>query len=98
MQKTLPTRFRMLVAAALLARLELLFTPPMAHAHDVLVESDPEIGSTVDTAPTEVRLSCSGTPLSGLGVTNLIRVTDAHDNAWQDVKDTFDSQELSDMI
>lgn len=95
MQKTLPTRFRMLVAAALLTGLGLLFTPPMAHAHDVLVESDPEIGSTVDTAPTEVRLRFSGTPLSGEGLTNLIRVTDAQDNQWQDGEVSIDGYELS---
>lgn len=83
MQKILSTRAGVLFAM-LLTALGLVLAPSPAHAHDVLVESTPEIGSTVETTPTEVRLRFSGTPLTGQGLTNLIRVTDAQGNQWQD--------------
>lgn len=94
MQKTLSTRFSIWVAA-LLTGIGLLLTPHVAYAHDVLIESEPEIGSTVDTTPTEVRLRFSGTPLSGEGLANLIRVTDAQDNQWQDGEVTVEGYELA---
>lgn len=83
MQKTLTTQLG-LVLAALLASASLLLMPQTANAHDVLTGSTPETGSTVETSPDEVRLQFSGQPLSGQGLTNLIRVTDDQGNQWQD--------------
>lgn len=83
MQKTLTTRLGF-VLAALLATASLLLVPSVANAHDVLTGSTPETGSTVETTPDKVRLQFSGQPLSGQGLTNLIRVTDEQGNQWQD--------------
>lgn len=70
--------------AALLTGLALLLAPLPAHAHDVLVDSTPEVGATVETTPAEVRLQFSGQPLDGKGLANIIQVTDAQGNQWQD--------------
>lgn len=94
MQKTLTTRLGVWFAA-LLTTLGLVLAPQLAHAHDVLVESTPEVGSTVETSPTEVRLRFSGQPLSGEGLANLIRVTDAQGNQWQDGEPAVEGFELA---
>src|SRR5690625_3706480 len=83
MQQTVSTRFGVWFTV-LLVSLGLLWAPSTAHAHDVLVESTPEVGSTTETTPTEVRLRFSGTPLTGEGLTNLIRVSDEDGNQWHD--------------
>ena len=94
MQKTLPTRLPVWIAA-LLTSLALLWAPSVAHAHDVLVESTPEVGGTTETAPSEVRLRFSGTPLAGQGLTNLIIVTDADGNEWHDGDVAVEGYELA---
>lgn len=94
MQKTLTTRISLWMVA-LLTAIGLVAAPQLAHAHDVLIESDPEIGSTLDTTPTDIRLRFSGTPLSGQGLTNLILVTDAQGNQWQDGQVAVEGYELS---
>ncbi|HJF15408.1 MAG TPA: copper resistance protein CopC [Enteractinococcus helveticum] len=94
MQKTLTTRLGVWFAA-LMITLGLVLAPQLAHAHDVLIESTPEVGSTVETTPAEVRLRFSGTPLTGEGLTNLIRVTDAQGNQWQDGDPTVEGYDLA---
>ncbi|HEY4536231.1 MAG TPA: copper resistance CopC family protein [Enteractinococcus sp.] len=94
MQKTLTTRFS-IWCAVFLAALGLALTPQLAHAHDVMVESSPEVGSTLEQTPTEVRLRFSGAPLSGEGLANLIRVTDAQGNQWQDGEVLVEGYELA---
>lgn len=94
MQKTLSTRFGMLFAV-LLTGVGLLLAPSSAHAHDMLVESTPEVGSSVDTTPTEVRLRFSGIPLSGQGLTNVIQVTDAQGNQWHNGDLAVEGYELA---
>lgn len=94
MQKTLPTRFSVWIAL-LLTSLAMLWAPSAAHAHDVLVESTPEVGSTTETTPSEVRLRFSGTPLTGEGLTNLILVTDAEGNQWHDGEVSVEGYELA---
>ena len=94
MQKTLTTRLGVWFAA-LLTTIGLVLAPQLAHAHDVLVESTPEVGSTLEETPAEVRLRFSGTPLSGEGLANLIRVTDAQGNQWQDGEPVVEGYELA---
>lgn len=94
MQKTLTTRLGFIVAAMLTA-LGLMLTPQIANAHDVLTGSEPETGSTVETTPEEVRLQFSGQPLTGEGLTNLIRVTDEQGNQWQDGEVAVEGYDLS---
>lgn len=95
MQKTLTTRLRVWFAAALMTTLGLMLVPQLAHAHDVLIESTPEVGGTVDETPAEVRLRFSGTPLTGEGLANLIRVTDVQGNQWQDGEPVVEGYELA---
>lgn len=94
MQHTVSTRFGLWLAV-LLTAVGLMAAPSSAHAHDVLVESTPETGSTVETTPEEVRLRFSGTPLAGEGLTNLIRVTDDQGNQWQDGEVVVEGYELA---
>ena len=94
MQKTLSTRFSVWFVV-LLTALGLMLAPSSAHAHDVMVESTPEVGSTVETTPEEVRLQFSGTPLTGQGLTNIIRVTDTQGNQWQDGEVAVEGYELA---
>ena len=94
MQKTRTTRLAVWFAA-LLITFGLVLAPQLAYAHDVLVESNPEVGSTVETTPAEVRLRFSGTPLSGEGLANLIRVSDAQGNQWQDGDPAVEGFELA---
>lgn len=92
--RSVSTRFGVWLATLLIA-VGLLAAPSSAHAHDVLVESTPEMGSTVETSPAEVRLRFSGTPLDGEGLSNLIRVTDDQGNQWQDGEATVEGYELA---
>lgn len=94
MHTTRTTRFT-LWFAALCTVFGIALTPQLAHAHDVLVESTPEIGSSVADTPSEVRLRFSGTPLSGEGLANLIVVTDHQGNQWQDGEVAVDGYELA---
>jgi|SRR5690625_814336 len=94
MQQTVSTRFGVWFTV-LLVSLGLLWAPSTAHAHDVLVESTPEVGSTTETTPTEVRLRFSGTPLTGEGLTNLIRVSDEDGNQWHDGDVQVEGYELA---
>lgn len=94
MQQTVPTRFAALLAV-LFTSVALLWAPTSAHAHDVLVESTPEVGESTETTPSEVRLRFSGTPLTGEGLTNLILVTDADGNQWHDGEVAVEGYELS---
>lgn len=94
MHTTRTTRFALFIAA-LCTMFGLALTPQLAHAHDVLVESTPEIGSSVEQTPAEIRLRFSGTPLSGEGLANLIRVTDAQGNQWQDGEVAVEGYELA---
>ena len=94
MQKTLTTRLGVWLAA-ILTTLGLMLVPQLAHAHDVLVESNPEVGSTLEQSPTEVRLRFSGTPLAGEGLANLIHVTDAQGNQWHDGEIAVEGYELA---
>lgn len=84
-----------LLFAALCAVLSLMLVPQLAHAHDVLTESTPERDSTVETTPDEVRLQFSGQPLSGQGLTNLIRITDEQGNQWQDGEVAVEGYDLA---
>jgi len=79
MQKTISTKLD-IILATLFTALGMLLAPQVANAHDVLTESKPESDSTVETTPEEIRLQFSGQPLSGGGLTNLIRVTDVQGN------------------
>lgn len=94
MQKILPTRFAAWMTV-LFTSLALLWAPSSASAHDVMVESTPEVGSTTETTPSEVRLRFSGTPLTGEGLTNLILVSDADGNQWQDGEVNVEGYELA---
>lgn len=94
MQQRISKKLGMLIAA-LGAVLSLMLVPQLAQAHDVLTDSTPEIDSTVETTPTEIRLQFSGQPLSGEGLTNLIRVTDAQNNQWQDGEVTVEGFDLA---
>lgn len=94
MQHTVSTRLGLWLAV-LFTAVGLMTAPSTAHAHDVLVESTPEMGSTVETTPDEVRLRFSGTPLTGEGLTNLIRVTDDQGNEWQDGEVVVEGYELA---
>lgn len=94
MQKTVSTKFG-IVFAALLTALGLLVAPQIANAHDVLTDSTPEVDSTVETTPEEIRLQFSGQPLTGEGLTNLIRVTDAEGNQWQDGEVAVEGYDLA---
>lgn len=55
-----------------------------AQAHDVLVESNPEAGETLDQAPEEVTMKFSGELTTGKNITNLVQVVDENGNHWQD--------------
>ena len=94
MQKTLTQRLGVIYAVVLTA-FGLLLAPQLAHAHDVLTDSTPEVDATVETTPQEVRLQFSGQPLDGEGLTNLIRVTDDQGNQWQDGDVTVEGYELA---
>lgn len=94
MQKTL-TRTLGAWCAALLTGIALILAALPAHAHDVLVDSTPELGASLETTPSEVRLQFSGKPLDGQGLQNLIRVTDAQGNQWQDEQLTVEGFELA---
>lgn len=94
MQKTVTTKLGVLVAA-LLTAIGLILAPQLAHAHDVLTGSNPETGSTVETTPEEIRLQFSGQPLTGEGLTNVIRVTDEQGNQWQDGEVSVEGYELA---
>lgn len=94
MQQSVSTKLGMLIAA-LGAVLSLMLMPQLAHAHDVLTESTPEKDSAVETTPNEVRLQFSGQPLSGQGLTNIIRVTDEQGNQWQDGEVAVEGYELA---
>ncbi|HIW46636.1 MAG TPA: copper resistance protein CopC [Candidatus Yaniella excrementigallinarum] len=94
MQKTITQRLGVLYAVVLTA-FGLLLAPQLAHAHDVLTDSTPEMDSTVETTPQEVRLQFSGQPLDGEGLSNLIRVTDDQDNQWQDGDVSVEGYELA---
>lgn len=94
MQQTLSTRFGIWFTVLLIS-LGLIWAPATAHAHDVLVESSPEVGATTETTPTEVRLRFSGEPLAGEGLSNLIRVTDEEGNQWHDGEISVEGYELA---
>lgn len=94
MQQTVSTRFGAWLGALLIA-LGLMVAPSSAHAHDVLIESTPEMGATVETTPAEIRLRFSGTPLTGEGLSNLIRVTDEEGNEWQDGEVAVEGYDLA---
>lgn len=61
MQTSILRRSSVLAAltALLLAAMLVLLAPSAASAHDALIGSDPEAGSTVDTLPAELRLTYS---------------------------------------
>ncbi|MFC7403383.1 copper resistance protein CopC [Citricoccus sp. GCM10030269] len=72
-----------------------LATASPAAAHDELLSTSPEAGTTVLTAPTEVTLAFSGDPITGQGVQNLITVTDDEGHQWQDGDAQVSGAELS---
>ncbi|MDI3330803.1 MAG: copper resistance protein CopC [Micrococcus sp.] len=71
-------------AAALLALSAATVTAAPALAHDQLLSTTPEAGSTVTTAPAEVSLTFSGDLITGQGIQNLVTVTDGAGHQWQD--------------
>jgi methionine-rich copper-binding protein CopC len=64
------------LAAALLTAFLVLVSPLSASAHDSLISSSPEAGSTVDTLPTELTLTFSAKLIDAEGATEVV-VTDA---------------------
>lgn len=69
------------VAGALIAG---LWTAAPAAAHDQLLSAEPADGTTLEAAPQELLLTFSGSLITGQGIQNLVRVTDASGNQWQD--------------
>ncbi len=64
------------LAAALLTALLVLVSPLSAAAHDSLIASSPEAGSTVDVLPAALTLTFSAKLIDGEGATEVV-VTDA---------------------
>ena len=64
------------LAATLLTAFLVLFAPLSASAHDSLIASSPEAGSTVETLPAELTLTFSAELIDGPGATEVV-VTDA---------------------
>lgn len=77
------------LAATLLAAFLVLFSPLAASAHDALVSSSPEAGSTVETLPSELTLTFSAKLITGDGATEVV-VTDADGNSVTDGAPTVD--------
>jgi methionine-rich copper-binding protein CopC len=71
-------------AAALLALSAATVTAAPALAHDQLLSTTPEAGSTATTAPDELSLTFSGNLITGQGIQNLVMVTDEAGHQWQD--------------
>lgn len=70
-------------AATLLPALAIGAAGPAA-AHSELLSTTPASGSTVGAAPTAVSLRFSDDLIEGQGIQNILRVTDAAGNQWQD--------------
>lgn len=69
------------ITAATLSLGALTIAP--AHAHDTLINANPEEGEVLDEAPGEVVLEFSGSELTtGAGITNEILVLDSDDYDW----------------
>lgn len=77
------------VATSLLAALLILASPLSASAHDGLIASSPEAGSTVETLPGELTLTFSADLITGDGATQIV-VTDANGEAVTDGDATVD--------
>ncbi len=72
----------------------LLLAPAPAFAHDVLIDSDPEDGTTLDTVPEEVVLTFNNSPMEG-GSGSAIVVTGPDGEEHQEGDLTFDGPEVS---
>ena len=77
------------LAAALLTAFLVLVSPLAASAHDSLISSSPEAGSTVDTLPSELTLAFSAKLIDGEGATEVV-VTDASGASVTDGPATVD--------
>lgn len=89
-------------AAALTAALSLATAPVAgvalavpAQAHDELLSSTPEAGTTLTQAPDRVSLTFSGELIDGQGIQNLMQVRDADGNQWQADSGTVDGDTFS---
>lgn len=61
-----------------------LWSAAPAIAHDQLLSAEPAGSATLEAAPTELSLTFSGNLITGQGIQNLVQVTDAEGNQWQD--------------
>nr|WP_201470142.1 copper resistance CopC family protein [Microbacterium hydrocarbonoxydans] len=77
------------LAAALLTAFLVLVSPLSASAHDSLISSSPEAGSTVDTLPSELTLTFSAKLIDAEGATEVV-VTDASGASVTDGPATVD--------
>jgi copper resistance protein C len=78
-------------AAALLA----LAAAAPAAAHDQLLSTSPEAGSTAASAPQTLTLEFSGDLITGQGIQNVATVTDKDGNQWQDGEPQVSGPQLS---
>ncbi|HEY8373803.1 MAG TPA: copper resistance CopC family protein [Pseudonocardiaceae bacterium] len=74
---------RRTLSTLVFAALALLLGAGPAAAHNVLVGSDPAKGSTVDTAPQQVRLTFDQPVQGGVEGANTITLTGPDGNRWQ---------------
>jgi copper resistance protein C len=78
-------------AAALLA----LAAATPAAAHDQLLSTSPEAGSTAVSAPQTLTLEFSGDLITGQGIQNVATVTDEDGHQWQDGEPQVSGPQLS---
>ena len=78
-----------------LAAAALLWAPSPALAHDVLIDSDPEDGATLESVPEEVVLTFNNPPMEGGGGNAIVVTGPDGETSYEDGELTFDGTEVS---